>query len=271
MTDLRTTYLGLELRSPDRGLGRPADAGAGDRPAAGGRGRRRDRAAVAVRGGDRPRGGRARPRPSKRAPSTSPRRSTTSRGFREIDSVLDRYLATISELKEALEIPVIASLNATTTGGWIRYAQLLAERRRRRASSSTSTGWRPTPSATRRGCRGRRPAVDRRRRGGRRPARGRQAGAVLHGDGQLRPPGGRGRRPGPGALQPLLPARPRPRDPRRGAEDRPQPALGAAPAAALDRDPPPAARPGRLAGRHVRRPLGRRRRQGAAGRAPTWP
>jgi dihydroorotate dehydrogenase (fumarate) len=46
--------------------------------------------------------------------------------FPEIDSVLDRYLATISELKDALEIPVIASLNATTTGGWIRYAQLLA-------------------------------------------------------------------------------------------------------------------------------------------------
>jgi len=46
--------------------------------------------------------------------------------FPEIDSVLDRYLETITELKEALEIPVIASLNATSTGGWVRYAQLLA-------------------------------------------------------------------------------------------------------------------------------------------------
>jgi dihydroorotate dehydrogenase (fumarate) len=46
--------------------------------------------------------------------------------FGEIDSVLDRYLATISELKGALDVPVIASLNATTTGGWVRYAQLLA-------------------------------------------------------------------------------------------------------------------------------------------------
>ena len=46
--------------------------------------------------------------------------------FVEVDSVLDQYLASISELKDALTIPVIASLNATTTGGWIRYAQLLA-------------------------------------------------------------------------------------------------------------------------------------------------
>jgi dihydroorotate dehydrogenase (fumarate) len=44
----------------------------------------------------------------------------------EGESVLDRYLATISQLKVALEIPVIASLNATTSGGWIRYTQLLA-------------------------------------------------------------------------------------------------------------------------------------------------
>jgi dihydroorotate dehydrogenase (fumarate) len=46
--------------------------------------------------------------------------------FPEIDSVLDRYVANIEELKSSLDIPVIASLNATTTGGWVRYAQLLA-------------------------------------------------------------------------------------------------------------------------------------------------
>jgi dihydroorotate dehydrogenase (fumarate) len=46
--------------------------------------------------------------------------------YPEIDSVLDRYLETIADLKRALSIPVIASLNATTTGGWIRYGQLLA-------------------------------------------------------------------------------------------------------------------------------------------------
>jgi dihydroorotate dehydrogenase (fumarate) len=46
--------------------------------------------------------------------------------FPVIDSVLDRYLATIGELKDALDIPVIASLNGTTTGGWTNYAQMLA-------------------------------------------------------------------------------------------------------------------------------------------------
>jgi dihydroorotate dehydrogenase (fumarate) len=45
--------------------------------------------------------------------------------FPEIDSELDGYLETIAELKEAVDIPVIASLNATTAGAWLRYAQLL--------------------------------------------------------------------------------------------------------------------------------------------------
>jgi dihydroorotate dehydrogenase (fumarate) len=43
------------------------------------------------------------------------------------DSVLDRYLATIADMKRELTIPVIASLNATSSGEWIRYAQLLAD------------------------------------------------------------------------------------------------------------------------------------------------
>jgi dihydroorotate dehydrogenase (fumarate) len=45
--------------------------------------------------------------------------------FPEIDSELDGYLKTIAELKQAVDIPVIASLNATTAGAWLRYAQLL--------------------------------------------------------------------------------------------------------------------------------------------------
>jgi dihydroorotate dehydrogenase (fumarate) len=42
------------------------------------------------------------------------------------DSILDRYLTTIADMKRSLGIPVIASLNATESGEWIRYAQLLA-------------------------------------------------------------------------------------------------------------------------------------------------
>ena len=44
-----------------------------------------------------------------------------------LDSVLDHYVTTLGELKAALGIPVIASLNATSTGAWIRFAHVLAD------------------------------------------------------------------------------------------------------------------------------------------------
>jgi dihydroorotate dehydrogenase (fumarate) len=39
----------------------------------------------------------------------------------------DRYLARLGELKARASVPVIASLNATTAGGWIRYARLMQD------------------------------------------------------------------------------------------------------------------------------------------------
>jgi dihydroorotate dehydrogenase (fumarate) len=45
----------------------------------------------------------------------------------ELADVGDRYLARLAELKAALSVPVIASLNATTSGGWMRYARQLAD------------------------------------------------------------------------------------------------------------------------------------------------
>ena len=39
----------------------------------------------------------------------------------------DRYVANLERIKAAVSVPVIASLNATTRGGWIRYARLLEE------------------------------------------------------------------------------------------------------------------------------------------------
>jgi dihydroorotate dehydrogenase (fumarate) len=50
--------------------------------------------------------------------------------FPSIGPVLDagdRYGTRLVELKSALDVPVIASLNATTAGGWIHWAALLAE------------------------------------------------------------------------------------------------------------------------------------------------
>lgn len=42
-------------------------------------------------------------------------------------SVGDRYLATVETLKDQLDVPVIASLNATTPGGWVRHANLIEQ------------------------------------------------------------------------------------------------------------------------------------------------
>jgi dihydroorotate dehydrogenase (fumarate) len=39
----------------------------------------------------------------------------------------DRYLAAIEALKRHLSIPVVASLNATRAGSWVRYARLMAD------------------------------------------------------------------------------------------------------------------------------------------------
>lgn len=39
----------------------------------------------------------------------------------------DRYLELIGQAKQSLSIPVIASLNGVSRGGWIRYAQLIQE------------------------------------------------------------------------------------------------------------------------------------------------
>ncbi len=50
--------------------------------------------------------------------------------FPRIDAypgVGDRYLSNLARTKAALSIPVIASLNATTMGGWVRYAKLLQD------------------------------------------------------------------------------------------------------------------------------------------------
>ncbi len=39
----------------------------------------------------------------------------------------EQYLAQIARLKKAVQIPVIASLNGTTTGGWVDYARRMQE------------------------------------------------------------------------------------------------------------------------------------------------
>ncbi len=42
---------------------------------------------------------------------------------RRIESIADRYIAQLQKIKESVEIPVIASLNGVTPGGWVRLAK----------------------------------------------------------------------------------------------------------------------------------------------------
>jgi dihydroorotate dehydrogenase (fumarate) len=42
-------------------------------------------------------------------------------------STADRYLASLAQVKAQAMVPIIASLNATSAGGWVRYAQLIQE------------------------------------------------------------------------------------------------------------------------------------------------
>jgi dihydroorotate dehydrogenase (fumarate) len=45
----------------------------------------------------------------------------------ELPSVRGRYLANLERIKRHVTVPVVASLNATTPGGWARYARQLAD------------------------------------------------------------------------------------------------------------------------------------------------
>jgi len=45
----------------------------------------------------------------------------------DFEDSMDRYLVNLHELKQALEIPVIASLNGVTPGGWLEHAKELEQ------------------------------------------------------------------------------------------------------------------------------------------------
>ncbi len=47
--------------------------------------------------------------------------------FEEFAGAGDRYLERLRVIKASTPVPVIASLNATTAGGWVRYARLMQE------------------------------------------------------------------------------------------------------------------------------------------------
>ena len=126
----------------------------------------------------------------------------------------DRYLAFLERVRSQAGVPVIASLNATTPGGWVRYARLMQDA----GADALELNLYHVAADPRRS------AADieaadldahrRRARLGLDPAR-RQAQPVLLGARRLRRPRGRPRRGRARPLQPLLPAGPGPRDARR--------------------------------------------------------
>ncbi len=125
--DLTTTYLGLEVVIADRGLGRARDPGRSTAP------RPWPTPAWAPSCCRRCSKRRSSPRrsgcpsPSRQEANTSPRRSTTSPPPPASPRAADRYLELLEQAKKAVEVPVIASLNASSIGGWARYAKLLAD------------------------------------------------------------------------------------------------------------------------------------------------
>ena len=127
MIDLSTTYLGLALREPAGGLGRPAvrtidslrrmeDAGA---------------AAVVLHSlfeeqiTRRERATSTGTSPT--APRASPRRCRYFPDMASYNLGPDGYLEHVRRAKAAVRIPVIGSLNGVSTGGWIGYARQIEE------------------------------------------------------------------------------------------------------------------------------------------------
>ncbi|MEZ5125376.1 MAG: dihydroorotate dehydrogenase-like protein [Thermoleophilia bacterium] len=47
--------------------------------------------------------------------------------FSAFETTTDHYLGALEQMKTRLDIPVIASLNASSPGGWVRYARMIEE------------------------------------------------------------------------------------------------------------------------------------------------
>ena len=178
----------------------------------------------------------------------------------------EEYIELIHKAKRALKIPIIGSLNGISAGGWTDYAKKIEEA----GADALELNVYYIPTDPRHTVRGSRAALHRHpegRQGDRHDPGGDEAEPVLQLDGQYGRPArsSGGQRPGP--LQPLLPARHRPRCAGSQAECHPELAAGAAAAPALDRRAV-RARADQLC-RHQRRAQRAGRRSSCSWRAPT--
>ena len=199
--------------------------------------------------------------------------------FAGYENPLDRYLGHLAAVRDAVDVPVIASINATSAGAWTSYARLLADAG---ADALELNLYHVAADPARSG----------------RDVEEGDAALVMQISSSVRDPRGgedlavllvalphrvlirRRRRRRAGVLQPLLPTRPRPRHTRGDAVRRPLGAVGAPAAAALDRDPasPAAGDLARRDNRHLdrarrRKGAPRRRRRGDddVGVVASWP
>ena len=178
------------------------------------------------------------------------------------------YLSLVAQAKAVLSVPVVASLNGVSRGGWVRYASRLEQ------AGADALELNIYYVSSRPGLLGERGRVALSGRGplrppGHRDPAGGQAQPLLQLAGQPGRPAGRGRRRRAGAVQPLLPARPGHRDHGGAAGAGAFQLDRAAAAAALDRHPAPPLRG--VAGRLDRGPHRRGRGSRCCWPGRTWP
>ncbi len=231
----RPTYLGLAVAVADRRVGRS------DHPVhrrhRRTRGPRRGRrgAAVAVRGADRRRGAPHRRNARDRRRRCSARRSTTSLRSPTTTSGPTATCPGSSRRRPGSSVPVIASLNATSAGGWVRYAKLLEDAGADALELNIyEVHGDPTRTAAEVVEDDDITLAESVQSMVEHPGRG-EALALLLGVRVVRRPPRRHGCGRPRALQSLLPTRSRPRDARRGAQRRAVVAVGAQAPAAVDR------------------------------------
>ena len=146
----------------------------------------------------------------------------------------DSYLRSIEAAKAAVSMPIIASLNGKSKGGWERYAQLIEAQRRRRARAEHSRRGNGRQRRLRR-IRTTGHRSDYRRAGRDLDSAGGEDRALFFRAGQFRAAGGRSRCRRPRAVQPLPSSRSRPRDDADDARVGVEPAPRTAPGAAVGR------------------------------------
>ena len=169
-----------------------------------------------------------------------------------------RYLSLLERAAAAVDVPVIASLNGVTPGGWADYARAMQDAGA--AAIELNIYYLPgDPHISGRDVEQRHIDVLTRVKDAVTVPVAVKLEPALQLDRRDGAAARRGRRGRAGALQPVPAARHRPRDPRRGARRGPLQPGGGAAAAHLDRAP---ARTG------ARRARGDHRRRGAR---PTWP